>query len=252
LTRLAELSQVASVILAVVALVVAYLVYKHNVLPNWGRDRLAEENEHLQVVNKEAAGQLQVTNQMLVFAKGDLSAANEALAKKIGEEADLQSKLVTLEKRQRALVEAQRRLLATEFASAVEDVRRDRTSAIPSGSVIWPDAVSTEEKIWPHPFPDLSRAVDGLETRDKTRGFYAPVTFAALRRVLGSKRKDLVCAPIDFDAKRVEHQKRQAELNSASATALTNISFQWNLEALRSECEKVEDTFVDWLAHQKF
>jgi hypothetical protein len=248
-TCLAEWSQVVSALLAIAGLLVAYHVYIHTVVPIWQRDRVEEDKAHLEILNEDATTQLQNTNQMLVFAKGGLSAANESVAEKDGEVAKLQSKSEWLEQRQRVLVEAQHRLLATEFASAVEDVRRDRTSDIPSGT-IWPDAVSVEEKIWPHPFSDLSRAVDGLETRDRTRGFYAPETFPRLRQVLDRKRKALVCTPIDFDAKRVEHAKRQDELRSASSSAHMNFSFQSNLETLRSECEKVEGTFVDWLSHE--
>jgi hypothetical protein len=117
---------------------------------------------------------------------------------------------------------------------------------------VWPDAVSAEEKAWPHPLKDLSLAIDGLETRDKTRGFYPPGTFSRLRRSVELKRQSLVCTPIDFDAMRVEYTRLRGEARSGSSGAYINITFQFRLETSRSECEKVEDTFVDGLSRQGF
>jgi hypothetical protein len=250
-TSLAEWSQVLSVILAIVGLGVAYRVYTHTVIPIFERDRVEEEKAHLEIQNEDASNRLKTTTAMLDIAKGDLAAANDSLADKNGEVAKLQSSLDKLREQQRVLVDAQVRLLATEFASAVADVRRDRTSGLPP-SLLWPDAVSIEEKIWPHPFTDLSLAIDNLETRDRTRRFYAPETFRRLRRVLDRKRPSLICTPIDFDALRVEHKKLVATYRSASSGAAMDYTFQGRLETLRSECEKHEDTFVDGLSRQNF
>jgi hypothetical protein len=44
---------------------------------------------------------------------------------------------------------------------------------------------------------------------------------------------------------RIEYKRLEGEARSGSSQASLMVSFQWKLETLRTECEKIEDRFVD-------
>jgi hypothetical protein len=270
--RLATLAQVVTTFVVIFG-------YFYTVVPVFQKEKLAEDNARLQGANDDATIKLNSTNGLLFMADTELTLTTASLTQVEKERGELQATLddktrrdaalsaklasneVQLAMQAKALITAQRRLLAVDFTWAADEWQIRRNVSRPADE----DGkfILQAQYNWPEPYEDLLQALKDVETKDSGRHFYSAAMLDGLHQMIEAKKSELKCEPFDssmlntYQMGLAEREREAAlatsqseKIHGAGEIASFQIGYLKTLNVQLNRCLAKESSVVDFIAKE--